>query len=315
MTAGTLWIEMTIAGSVYVASLFFFVMAWSHPSLNLESLATRLHDFLAYIAVAIVGLSYIFGFVAHRVIQVASQRLAFVEKWRLTKGILKVFDFVALSGDIGKRMHEEMIVWKMDPQRIYREIDFQFAQVALLRSLLVSAPFLAFSIHYWCVTAEHHRPIFSVAFNIRSWYVTAENHPAASIGFLIFYVALLLAFRRQSIQYDTIRNDAVAVGRRHEGCLVPILSPNSGPSGTAVRIRGIDFGMEQGDSKIFFVHGTLNTTVDVTPKIWEPTRILVSVPESVSNVEAEGNFIIKIFGASDGVQFEQRFVCPFSVTK
>ena len=64
MTAATLWIEMTIAGSVYVVSIFFFVMAIWYPNLNLECLANRAHDFLTYVAVGFVA-SPIFSVSSH----------------------------------------------------------------------------------------------------------------------------------------------------------------------------------------------------------------------------------------------------------
>jgi hypothetical protein len=56
MTKGTLWIEMTIAGSVYVAALFFLVMGCWYPGLRLESLAHRGQPYLTYVAVAAVAL-------------------------------------------------------------------------------------------------------------------------------------------------------------------------------------------------------------------------------------------------------------------
>jgi hypothetical protein len=254
MTAGTLWIEMTIAGFVYVASLFFLLVGVSSVG-DLESLAHQLEPYLTYVAVAVVGLSYIFGFVAHRIIQIASQRLEHMGEWCVSKCILKGFDYVALAGvagekDLRKRMKDEMALWEMDPQRIYREIDFQFAQVALLRSLLVSVPLLALSIHY-----------------LRF----ATGHPlAVVIGVLFLYGCILLAFRRQSVQYDAIRQDAVDVGKRHTSRLV--LSP-SGPAGTLVTIKGIDFGKTQENSTV-----TINGVV-LTPIDWDSAHIVVPLPK------------------------------------
>jgi hypothetical protein len=56
------------------------------------------------------------------------------------------------------------------------------------------------------------------------------------------YGILFLAFWRQFKQYELIRRDAVAVGERHAGFLVPSLSQTFGPVETAVTIKGINFG-------------------------------------------------------------------------
>jgi hypothetical protein len=74
MTAATLWIEMTMAGSVYVASLLILIVACYDPKLHIGALAVRFRDLLPYAGVAAVGISYVFGFVAHRFIQILISR-------------------------------------------------------------------------------------------------------------------------------------------------------------------------------------------------------------------------------------------------
>jgi hypothetical protein len=304
VTAGKLWIEMTIAGSVYVASLFFWVMGLRYPCLNLECLAQRFDPFLTYIAVAGVALSYIFGFVAHRAIQIVNGRLWKCGLFRklvenIDLGVVRDWDDKRKQKPkaLQKRMAEEALIWALDPQRIHRELDFQFAQVALLRSLAWSVPWLFISISFWFWRFRTVHNVLAFTY----W-----------ICFLVFYVFLFLAFRRQSSQYEMIRSDAVAGGRRHMGCLVPSLSPTYGPGGTVVTIKGIDFGKASEKNKITFEHPTTHTSVNLNATIWEPTWILVSVPADAAT--GVGKFHITISGASDSkVGFEMKFTCPFMV--
>jgi hypothetical protein len=213
MTRATLWIEMTIAGSVYVATLFF-LLAWIYCVGDLRTLATQLEPYKTYVGVAVVAISYIFGFVAHRAIQMVNWRL-----WKLgvLTGIVgRIDENVIRDGDdqckqkpkaLEKRMAEETAIWALDPQRIHREIDFQFAQVALLRSLIWSTPFLALSILLWRLTTWHHATALvyalvslwllvigrgvpcstpSFALNTSYWYLSNGYHTAALSYVLVF---------------------------------------------------------------------------------------------------------------------------------
>jgi len=196
MTTGTLWIEMTIAGSVYVASLFFWVMGWRRIGLNPESFAHSFEQYLTYLAVSAVGLSYIFGFVAHRIIQIVNLRLG---RWKPIKYLAGRIEKIAIrdENDTGEqvrdglkeRMAREVDIWTLDPPRTHREIDFQFAQVALLRSLIWSVPFLAVSVFYWRLRTWHHVHVVWHDYRIAL---------TACFGPLLFWALLLFAYCRQS---------------------------------------------------------------------------------------------------------------------
>lgn len=285
---------MTIAGAVYVISLFF-VIAWIAGA-NVKDLGifeSQVEHYKTYVGLAAVALSYIFGFVAHRCIQIASRPCRLLAKHKPCKQIEGALDWIAGAKELTDRMRGEMAIWEISPQRIHQEIDFQFAQVALFRSLAVSVPCLVLSIRAW-----------RLSIGLLPW-------PAVYWKWIwLFYVLLILAFWRQSFQYDRIRDEALAVSSRHGGCLVPNLSQTSGPFRTEVTIRGINFGKSQGESTITFN----GAPVHVSPLCWNPTWILVSVPAGTG--VGAGKFVIQLAGASDtGVKFTMTFACPFWVTK
>jgi hypothetical protein len=292
MTAATLWIEMTIAGSVYVASLFFFVMAIWHPNLNLECLANRAHDFLTYVAVGFVALSYIFGFVAHRVIQVAGYGLKLVAKRRPKK---------ELKEELTTKLMEEMTIWALCSQRVHREMDFQFTQRALLRSLALSTPLLAVSFGYWR-------------------YPALPGHLLAGIAcFVVLYGSLILALIRQSRQYETIREQALFVARKLPDYWAPVLSPQRGKEGSKVTIRGINFGSAKEKCTVTFAA----TPTPFTAKFdtWEPTQVIVLVPRGLlPGSETEKSVVVTVaVDLSDARmgtdKYELTISPPFTVLK
>jgi hypothetical protein len=257
MTAGTLWIEMTIAGSVWVACLFFQIMAWWLWWYPGESLAKLITPYLTYIAVAVVALSYIFGFIAHRVIQIFNWRL--LERWKWQKRLRdRIDDFVVLDQDdkdkrgpkvLKERMVGETDIWDLDPHRLHREIDFQFAQVALLRSLAWSTLFLAVSILWWHLRIGH--------------YAAARVYVLAPLWVVCFWVLLFLASRRQSRQYDMIREAALDVAQKHAGKVAPSPSQPSEPASTAPLIATVTISGASGTGANFEVK--FNCPVTVLP--------------------------------------------------
>jgi IPT/TIG domain len=281
-------------------------MGWWYPGFTLESLVKLVQPYLAYVAVAVVGLSYIFGFVAHRLIQIINliaERVPPIKNFFLSSR----WEFV--SADLEERMLGETAIWGLSPERIHRELDFQFAQVALLRSLVCSSPILALSVWFWRCRTHHHHHLFSVAL----YYRAHHHHPLAFTLCIVLWVLLILAYRRQSLQYEAIRGNALEAAKRHAGWLVPSLSPTFGPVGTIVTIRGINFGTAQGDNSVVFVAASTRS-YPLRAKTWNQTWISVTVP--MESAPGEGNFLIDLVGASDTVvEFRTTFECPFNVTK
>ena len=139
MTNATLWIEITIAGAIYLVAILLWVLALLGPTdARLDSL--RGGEFLPYLSVAFVAASYIVGIVTHRIVQIFAPPLL-----RRVGGFLHIED---LSYDIGSE--EDLVrIWQYGSERLHREIDFQYTLVALIRSLLFSIPLLGTGVAVW----------------------------------------------------------------------------------------------------------------------------------------------------------------------
>jgi len=329
---------MTIAGSVYVASLFFLILAYCYPDLTLESFLSRFHGLLTYIGVAVVALSYILGFIVHRLMQIAISIGINFKKLRSKK-----LYFDAVRKEVGKRLGDEETIWVSSPPRIHREVDFQFAQLALLRSLALSVPCLFISICIWRLETGQYAVWQSIY-----W-----------IFFALFYPLLIFAWRRQSLQHKTILDGAlervkaeksaptpsaaivtikgIRVGETDGNCivtfdglkidpplvqinkLIPHISPVSGPVGTPVTITGIKFGESKQDCEVSFGKEPTELTS------WSLTSIVVPVPKvdiQADKEEVEVDVIVKVVvpdtpGTESGARtLTLQLTCPkFTVTR
>lgn len=184
MTATTLWIEITIGGSLYLVAVGFLILA-GFGIKDLRSLEAA-KDYLPYLSACGVAASYIAGIVAHRLVQMlASPLLSRIER------LLRITPLTERS-DRNQVLTNMVKVWHSGSARLHRELDFQYALVALLRSLLLSVPFLGASISVWLVTAAPSR----------SWL------PVLSV--VLLWPLCFAAYRRQWMQYRTIRNAAIS---------------------------------------------------------------------------------------------------------
>ena len=87
---------------------------------------------------------------------------------------------------------------------------------------------------------------------------------------------------------------------------MPSLSPTSGPAGTLVTIKGVNFGANT-DGKI-----KLSVT-NASLKIWEPLRIVVRVPGDVLADGATKTSVVVTVDVPDtetGENFTLQYTCP-----
>lgn len=136
MTAATLWIEITIAGSVYLAALVFLCLRL----LGIGRIPVVADDLLPYLAAGVVAASYILGMLMHRLLQLG---------WSGVIRLRKTRPWLSDSDYFQAHYARDAIVWQFGSERLHRELDFQFALKALFRSLLVSIPFLAVTLSLW----------------------------------------------------------------------------------------------------------------------------------------------------------------------
>jgi len=138
MTNAALWIEITIAGAIYLVAILFWVLAlFVPPDASLGSQPGDIQEYLPYLSVGFVAVSYIVGILAHRIVQIVIPPL-----------LRRVEGLKDLSYDIGSE--EDLVrIWQYGSERLHKELDFQFALAALLRSLLFSVPLLGSGVGVW----------------------------------------------------------------------------------------------------------------------------------------------------------------------
>jgi hypothetical protein len=180
MTTPTLWIEITIAGAVYLAGIGFAILSILGVK-DLGALTAAANPYMPYLAACAVAVSYIVGVVAHRMVQVLARPvLAPVEK---------LFHLPELTNRIPSELltAKMVAIWQRGSSRLQREVDFQYALVALIRSLLFSVPLLGFAWALWLVVAA--MPL--------GWLPAA----AAAISWPVVFAA----YRRQWNQFQNLR--------------------------------------------------------------------------------------------------------------
>jgi len=183
MVTATLWIEITIAGFVYLLG-FCFLFLPPTPSVDLKAVLAY-KDLLPYFSAALIGVSYIVGIVFHRVVVVIARFLTtHMRIGRLGE---------RLGSYSSQRSAQLTEIWQFGSQRLQREIDFHFGLLALLRSLLTSVPLLAISSTVWATRSEIASP----------WRMSA--------AYVIFWALCFTAHYRQIGLYRKAQDAAVKV--------------------------------------------------------------------------------------------------------
>jgi hypothetical protein len=181
MTTPTLWIEITLAGAIYVAAICLAFLA-GYRVADFPNLAD-VKDALPYAAVVFVGASYLVGIVFHRIIQVLGSNVVLL--------VSRLFPRFGDEGPEPVYFEELALIWQLGSTRLQREMDFQFGLLALLRSLFVSIPLLLLSVYWWGARTERSFDWAPIAFG------------------LFFWLCCGVALRRQAKQYKAIRTAAV----------------------------------------------------------------------------------------------------------
>ncbi len=156
-----------MAGFVYLAALIFLVLP-PHPKQDIHAIIS-LKELLPYLSITAIGVSYVFGIVFHRVTGLLLKMLRLGIKYPPLHKLLELYS--------GRRTDDAVAnVWQFGSVRIQREIDFQFGLLSLLRSLLFSIPFLAFSSTRWILQSQigHSKEI--IVFYTAIWILCIVAH-------------------------------------------------------------------------------------------------------------------------------------------
>lgn len=146
MLPPTLWVEIIIAGFVYLVAVTFLILNKAGVS-DLQFLAD-LKDLTALATILIVFASYILGLLTHRLLQLVL--LVIIDPLLKLMGIK--FNVI---GDTRKDFFSmNFVLQQYGSQFLHREIDLQYSAFALFSSLVVSLPLLGWSLSRWLITAR-----------------------------------------------------------------------------------------------------------------------------------------------------------------
>lgn len=179
-----LWLEITIAGFFYLAAIFFIIL----KIFGIEDLKfiDKVRDYMPYLSVGAVAMSYLFGIVFHRLLSSLVQPLLIFVENRLG---LHVFNLI--GGHPGWTGIDLNKIWQHGSERLQREIDFQFNQLALLRLLVIGIPLFGISAGVWLSSVIATKYILIIF-----------------IVFLVLGIALFYAYREHRIHFFKLRDDA-----------------------------------------------------------------------------------------------------------
>lgn len=141
MVPPTLWVEIIIAGFVYLLAFFFFVL--NKAGIYDFGFMPPLADFVGLISLLVVFASYIFGFLMHRLVQIVI--LNIVAKLLGKLG----FDFNLLGDAKPGFYRDSFALYQYGSPALHREIDLQYSAFALFTSLVFSLPLLGASLFFW----------------------------------------------------------------------------------------------------------------------------------------------------------------------
>jgi hypothetical protein len=141
MSIATLWVEMVLSGSLFFLSVIFLVLRV--VVVRDITFIADIKEYLVYIAAAFVGISYVFGFLAHRLIPLIFSPA----KPLLIK--MNALSPINRNANIVKHNEDMFLVRQHGSSRLNFEIDFQFSSLALLRSATVGFPLLGLSSLIW----------------------------------------------------------------------------------------------------------------------------------------------------------------------
>ncbi|MCB9110660.1 MAG: hypothetical protein H6634_05380 [Anaerolineales bacterium] len=148
MLPPTLWVEIIIAGFVYLLAGFFFILTKAGPPYNLDFLANW-KDISAIVSIIIVFTSYILGLLAHRLLQ-------FILLYVVEPIIKKLNIKFNVIGDARKDYFSlNFILHQYGSQYLHREIDLQYSAFALFSSLIFSLPLLGWSLSRWLLQTNN----------------------------------------------------------------------------------------------------------------------------------------------------------------
>ena len=126
MFSMSLWLEVTIAGFVYLAAAFFTILAFAGKD-DLGFL-NSIREFIPYLALIVLFASYVVGMTAHILMQEVV--IWFFPEYGFTAGI-------------------QLALQQNTPREILTSLGYSYGAMLLLRHLALASLFLAVSLLIW----------------------------------------------------------------------------------------------------------------------------------------------------------------------
>ena len=129
MISTSFWAEVTIAGFFYFAAITFVFLRIA----DIKDLVffSSIKEYLAFLSVGVVVLSYLFGIAAHRLVPIISA-------------------FTRISRNSNNDHTINLVhVFQYGSDRLHKELDFQFSLLTLFRSLSIAVPVFTCSFLVW----------------------------------------------------------------------------------------------------------------------------------------------------------------------
>lgn len=183
MLPPTLWVEIVIAGFVYLVAGVFLIL--NRAGIYDFEFMKGVKDYIGLISLIIVFASYILGLLMHRLIQgfLLSVINTVLKKMKIDFNVL---------GD-AKPEYDQMnfVLQQYGSQYLHREIDLQYSAFALFTSLIVSLPALGIALSMW------------LSHTVAKDWASTVLYVCFVLAFLFFVVDI-----RQRKRFNGIRDEA-----------------------------------------------------------------------------------------------------------
>jgi hypothetical protein len=144
MEAPKIWLEIAIAGFVYVAAAFFSLLSWLH--INDLCFLWNAREFAPYLSIGIILFSYVIGLSVHNVLHQAYSKVRGTKTWRT---ISKSFDKDQAPNEPESDKGEDLFLREDISPRVLELIKSSYNTFVLFRLLALGTPLLCLSLIYW----------------------------------------------------------------------------------------------------------------------------------------------------------------------
>lgn len=168
MDTPKIWLEIAIAGFVYVAAAFFALLSWLH--INDLSFLWNPREFAPYLSIGIILLSYVIGLSVHIALHQAYSKLRKTRIWLAIWKFLRKDQAPDKAEDDGD---EDLILRDDISPRVLEHVKTSYNTFVLFRLLALGTPLLCVSLICWMSNTEfkdHRLPAAATLFLVTTLF-------------------------------------------------------------------------------------------------------------------------------------------------